>query len=88
MTKHTKKVLPLVFKIRDFKSTKMPILLLGERNVFDTLREYKKPGDILVYRMILLHQHQKACLRLEKPQRIGIELVTIWFLKMISKDLN
>ncbi|MDW0135694.1 MAG: CBS domain-containing protein [Nitrososphaeraceae archaeon] len=33
---------PLVFKIKDFKSTKMPILLLGERNVFDTLREYEK----------------------------------------------
>lgn len=32
----------LVFKIRDFKSTKMPILLLGERNVFDTLAEYEK----------------------------------------------
>jgi signal-transduction protein with cAMP-binding, CBS, and nucleotidyltransferase domain len=33
---------PLVFNIRDFKSTKMPILLLGERNVFDTLAEYEK----------------------------------------------
>jgi hypothetical protein len=33
---------PPVFKIRDFKSTKMPILLLGERNVLDTLGEYEK----------------------------------------------
>ena len=37
---------PLVFKIKDFKSTKMPILLLGERNVFDTLAEYKKSQGI------------------------------------------
>jgi hypothetical protein len=37
-----KKGSPPVFKISDFKSTKMPILLLGERNVFDTLREYEK----------------------------------------------
>jgi hypothetical protein len=33
---------PLVFKIKDFRSTKMPILLLGEGNVFDMLREYEK----------------------------------------------
>jgi predicted transcriptional regulator len=33
---------PPVFKISDFKSTKLPIILLGERNVFDTLKEYEK----------------------------------------------
>jgi hypothetical protein len=31
-----------IFKISDFKSTKLPIILLGEKNVFDTLREYEK----------------------------------------------
>ena len=35
--------------------------------------------------MILLCQHQKACLRLEKPGRIGTELVTIWFPKDVNK---
>ena len=35
--------------------------------------------------MILLSQHQKACLRLEKPGKIGTELVTIWFLKDVIK---
>ena len=35
--------------------------------------------------MILLCQHQKACLRLEKLGRIGTELVTIWFLKDVNK---
>ena len=33
---------PTVFKIRDFKTTKLPIFLLAERDVFETLREYEK----------------------------------------------
>jgi hypothetical protein len=33
---------PTVFKIRDFKSTKLPIFLLAESDVFEMLREYEK----------------------------------------------
>lgn len=33
---------PTVFKIRDFKSTKLPIILIGERDVLETLKEYEK----------------------------------------------
>jgi hypothetical protein len=33
---------PTVFKIRDFKSTRLPIFMLGERDVFETLTEYEK----------------------------------------------
>ncbi|MGB5091072.1 MAG: CBS domain-containing protein [Nitrososphaeraceae archaeon] len=33
---------PTVFKIRDFKSTTLPIFTLGERFIFETLKEYEK----------------------------------------------
>ncbi len=33
---------PTVFKIRDFKSTTLPIFTLGERFIFQTLKEYEK----------------------------------------------
>ena len=41
-----KKSSPTVFKIRDLKSTRLPLFMLDERFIFDTLTEYKKSGDI------------------------------------------
>jgi CBS domain-containing protein len=41
---------PTVFKIRDFKSTKLPIFLLGESDVFETLREYEKASGYISIR--------------------------------------
>lgn len=38
----SKKSTPTVFKIRDFKSARLPIFTLGEQFIFDTLTEYEK----------------------------------------------
>ncbi|MDW0267768.1 MAG: hypothetical protein QN835_10930, partial [Nitrososphaeraceae archaeon] len=37
-----KKSSPTVFKIRDLKSTRLPLFMLDERFIFDTLTEYEK----------------------------------------------
>ena len=43
-----KKSSPTVFKIRDLKSTRLPLFMLDERFIFDTLTEYKNQGYIRI----------------------------------------
>ena len=60
---------PLVFKIKDFKSTKMPILLLGKRNVLDTLREYEKARGYISIRNDTVAPTSKGLLKARETRK-------------------
>jgi signal-transduction protein with cAMP-binding, CBS, and nucleotidyltransferase domain len=60
---------PTAFKIRDFKSTKLPIFLLGERDVFETLTEYEKARGYISIRDDTVTPTSKGLLKARETRK-------------------
>jgi CBS domain-containing protein len=59
---------PTVFKIRDFKSTRLPIFTLGEPFIFQTLKEYEQDKGFIRIRGDTVTPTSKGLLKAKEAQ--------------------